>query len=68
MAIIEDLNDLEAQAARALANSKNQTELAEWKSAYLGKQGAFTRLSKSLGALPADQRPLAGQKLSLIHI
>ncbi len=64
MAIIAELSELEVQAARALANSKNQAELAEWKSAYLGKQGAFTRLSKRLGALPADERPLAGQKFN----
>src|SRR4029453_6841401 len=59
--MIEELKELEAQAARALANSKNQAELSDWKSAYLGKQGAFTRLSKGLGALPAAERPLAGQ-------
>src|SRR5688572_20066429 len=64
MAIIEELSELEAQAARALTNSKNPTELAEWKIAYLGKQGAFTRLSKRLGALSADERPLAGQKFN----
>ena len=62
--MIEELHELETQAARALANSKNPAELAEWKSAYLGKQGAFTRLSKGLGALPADERPLAGQKFN----
>jgi phenylalanyl-tRNA synthetase alpha chain len=64
MAMIEDLNDLETQAARALANIKNQNELAEWKSAYLGKQGLLTRLSKTLGALPSEQRPQAGQKFN----
>ncbi len=64
MTMIEELHELETQAARALANIKNPTELAEWKSAYLGKQGAFTRLSKGLGALSADQRPLAGQKFN----
>jgi phenylalanyl-tRNA synthetase alpha chain len=64
MTIIEELNELEAQAVRALTNTRNTTELSEWKSAYLGKQGAFTRLSKSLGALPADARPLAGQKFN----
>jgi len=62
--MIEELNDLEAQAARALANIKNQSELAEWKSAHLGKQGTLTRLSKLLGTLPAEQRPLVGQKFN----
>jgi len=51
MAMIEELHELETQAARALASSKNPAELAEWKSAYLGKQGAFTRLGKGLGGL-----------------
>jgi phenylalanyl-tRNA synthetase alpha chain len=64
MAIIEELSDLETQAARTLANIKNQNELTEWKSAYLGKQGLLTRLSKSLGALPPEQRPQAGQKFN----
>jgi phenylalanyl-tRNA synthetase alpha chain len=65
--MIEELHELETQATRALANSKNPDELAEWKSAYLGKQGAFTRLGKSLGALPADERPLAGQKFNQVR-
>jgi phenylalanyl-tRNA synthetase alpha chain len=64
MAMIEDLNELETQATRALANIKNPAELTEWKIAYLGKQGAFTRLSKGLGALPPEQRPVAGQKFN----
>jgi phenylalanyl-tRNA synthetase alpha chain len=64
MTVLEELNELEALATRALANAKNTAELGEWKSAYLGKQGAFTRLSKGLGALPADERPLAGQKFN----
>jgi phenylalanyl-tRNA synthetase alpha chain len=64
MTMIEDLNDLEAQGLRALSTIKSQAELADWKTAYLSKQGALTRLSKGLGALPADQRPLAGQKFN----
>jgi phenylalanyl-tRNA synthetase alpha chain len=61
MAIIEELSELETQGIRALRNVRNQAELAEWKSAYLGKQGALTRLSKGLGALAPEQRPQAGQ-------
>ena len=64
MTVLKELNELETQATRALANAKNTAELGEWKSAYLGKQGAFTRLGKGLGALPADERPLAGQKFN----
>jgi phenylalanyl-tRNA synthetase alpha chain len=67
MAMIEELHELETQAARALANIKNPAELAEWKSTYLGKQGAFTRLSKGLGALSAEERPLAGQRFNQVR-
>ena len=64
MGIIEELNELHERALVALAAVKNPQALTEWKSAFLGKQGAFTRLSKSLGALPAEERPLAGQKFN----
>ena len=64
MAMIDQLNELEAQATQALAEVQNQAGLIEWKSTYLGKQGALPRLSRSLGALPPEERPLAGQKFN----
>lgn len=65
MAIVEDINDLYEQAVAALAVIDGPTALLEWKGAFLGKQGAFTRLSRGLGALPPDERPRAGQQLHM---
>jgi phenylalanyl-tRNA synthetase alpha chain len=65
--MLEDLNELEAQAVRALANAANAAELAEWKGAYLGKQGALTRMSKGLGAVPPEQRRDVGAKFNAVR-
>jgi phenylalanyl-tRNA synthetase alpha chain len=64
MTMIDELNELEQQAEQALRVITGQTGLTEWKSAYLGKQGALTRLSRGLGALPAAERPQAGQRFN----
>ena len=64
MGIVEELNELYERATSALAAVADPAGLSEWKSAYLGKQGAFTRLSRGLGALPAEQRPTVGQQVN----
>ncbi|MBK9942823.1 MAG: phenylalanine--tRNA ligase subunit alpha [Kouleothrix sp.] len=65
--MLEDLRALEAQALGALANAHNPAELAEWKGAYLGKQGALTRMSKRLGTLPPEQRRDVGAKFNQVR-
>jgi phenylalanyl-tRNA synthetase alpha chain len=62
--MIDELNELERRASQALEAVTDQDGLAEWKSAYLGKQGALPRLSRGLGALPAEERPRVGQKFN----
>ncbi|MFL5801196.1 MAG: phenylalanine--tRNA ligase subunit alpha [Roseiflexaceae bacterium] len=67
MGIIEELDELRARASAALAGVGDPASLVEWKSAFLGKQGAFTRLSRGLGALPAEQRPAVGQQVNIVR-
>ena len=64
MTIVEELNELHERALVALAAVNDTATLSEWKSAFLGKQGAFTRLSRGLGALPAEERPVVGQQVN----
>jgi phenylalanyl-tRNA synthetase alpha chain len=64
MSLIDQLNQLEYEALAALEQIADLTALAEWKSAYLGKQGALSRLSRGLGALPAEERPVAGARFN----
>jgi phenylalanyl-tRNA synthetase alpha chain len=58
---------LEALVARALADidaSADLLALEEVRVRLLGKKGLITEQLKSLGALPAAERPLAGQRIN----
>lgn len=61
MAIDEELRVLQEQALAALAATESTEQLVEWKTAYLGKKGQLSQLSRGLGALSAEERPAAGQ-------
>lgn len=67
MSILDELEELRSRAQAALAAIEDVAALAEWKSTYLGKQGAFTRLSRGLGALPAEERPRVGQQVNRVR-
>jgi len=67
MTIIDELATLEQEAMEALGAADSLDRLAEWKSKYTGKSGAVTRLSRGLGALPADQRPEAGRRVNTLR-
>jgi len=58
---------LEQLTGDALAKVKDASSLAELddiRVGMLGKKGALTAQLKSLGALPAEERPAAGQKIN----
>jgi len=67
MAHTEEIAALEQQALAALGEAHDLKALAEWKTAYLGKQGVITLASRRLGALPADERPAAGQRFNALR-
>ncbi|NTU80725.1 MAG: phenylalanine--tRNA ligase subunit alpha [Chloroflexales bacterium] len=67
MTVIDDLATLEHEAAEALEAAADLSGLAEWKSTYIGKSGSLTRLSRGLGALPADQRPEVGRRVNALR-
>ncbi len=61
------MSDIEAivqEATAALAAAADLGVLDELRVRYLGKKGAITALLKTLGGLPADQRPAAGQAIN----
>ena len=62
-----DTESLAALVARALADVAASTDLAaleEVRVHLLGKKGQLTERLKSLGALPASERPVAGQRIN----
>lgn len=67
MTAIDELVTLEEEAVAALAAAADLDALAEWKSKYIGKSGALTRLSRGLGALPPEQRPEVGRRVNALR-
>ncbi len=58
---MQDLNKLTQQALTDVAACSHVSDLESLRVELLGKKGEFTQRLKSLGRLPADERPAAGQ-------
>ena len=58
--MIEQLRKLEEGALHELRGLRSAEAVEEWRIAYLGRKGALTRLLRSIGQLPEEQRPAAG--------
>ncbi len=58
------LDELLNEALREAAAAETLVLLDQVKARYLGKKGLFTEQMKTLGALPPDQRPAAGQVIN----
>lgn len=58
------LTELVQSAASDIDAAKDLATLDAVRVAYLGKKGALTTRLKSLSALPAEQRPAAGQEIN----
>jgi phenylalanyl-tRNA synthetase alpha chain len=59
-----DSETLLAEALQAIEHAGDEKSLDALRVQYLGKKGSFTDLLKSLGQLPADERPAAGEKIN----
>lgn len=59
--MLDQLQRVGEEALARLAAAKDEQALEEWRVAYLGKKGALTAVLHGLGALPAEERPRAGQ-------
>ncbi|UOF92694.1 phenylalanine--tRNA ligase subunit alpha [Fodinisporobacter ferrooxydans] len=63
----QQLQELRQQALREIKSIKNLQNLQEWKVRYLGKKGLLTQVLRSMGELPADERPLMGQLVNEVR-
>ena len=57
---MDNLERIVADAGAAIAATSGIAELEQAKARFLGKSGVLTELLKSLGKLPAEERPKAG--------
>ncbi|MEQ1666981.1 MAG: phenylalanine--tRNA ligase subunit alpha [Sulfuriferula sp.] len=62
---MENLEQIVASAVHDFAAVTQAAELEQVKARYLGKTGLMTEQMKSLGKLPAEQRPAAGSLINL---
>jgi len=60
----DNLEGLVAGAERAVAEAADERALDDVRVRYLGKKGELTALLKSLGQLPAEDRPAAGARIN----
>ena len=60
-----DPNSLLAEALQAIDNSSDENSLEALRIYYLGKKGSLTALLKSLGQLPVEERPAAGELINI---
>lgn len=59
---LDKIARLAGEGKAAIAAAKSRTELEQARVSYLGREGKFTAILRSIGQLPADVRPKAGQE------
>ena len=62
---MQELDTLVAEAIALFGGIDDADALEQAKARYLGKTGALTTLLKSLGKLPAAERPAAGARINV---
>lgn len=62
MDLIKELKDIELDAKKAFAEVKNLDELEDLRVKFLGKKGMITDVLRQMGKIPAEERPIIGQK------
>src|SRR5689334_3560731 len=61
---MEELQQIVSAARTAIAATSSVADLEQAKARFLGKAGSLTELLKSLGKLPAAERPTAGAAIN----
>jgi phenylalanyl-tRNA synthetase alpha chain len=64
--MLDEISDLRGEALDRLVALNNLNELHAWRSAYLGRDGALSRLLRRLGTLPGELRPTAGREANAL--
>jgi len=61
---MDNLQEITASALAAIAQTHSSQQLEQLRVQFLGKKGSLTEQLKTLGALPAEQRPSAGAAIN----
>ena len=66
--MLEQLHKLEEAALSELQSLNSMEALEKWRVAYLGRKGALTSILRSVGQLPAEERPAVGQEANRVKL
>jgi len=61
---MSDLDALRSEALAAVLRAEQVADVESLRVQFLGKKGSFTGLLKTLGTLPAEERPAAGAEIN----
>ena len=64
--MLTEIEDLKAEALAALDAAATREDVESVRARFLGRQGVLTEQLRSLGSLPAAERPAAGQALNQV--
>ena len=64
--MLEQLKQIESAAIAAIGNAENAAGLTEIKIAYLGKKGELTAVSRQMGKLSPEERPVLGAAVNQV--
>lgn len=65
--MLQELERIEAEAKAKLALVTSTDALEAWRAEFLGKKGALTAALRSLGKMPPEERPAAGQRANQLR-
>jgi phenylalanyl-tRNA synthetase alpha chain len=66
--MLEQLHKLEETALDELQGLRSMEALEGWRLAHLGRKGSLTHILRSVGQLPAEQRPAAGREANRVKL
>ncbi len=67
MSPVQELEDIEKEALRALQGAGSSDRVRELEIAYLGRKGPLARVGKTLGTLPMEERRTVGQAANRVR-
>ena len=65
---MSDLSSLETSSLDEIQSADGMEKLESLRVQYLGKKGVLTEQLKSLGKLPKEERPAAGQEINKVKV
>ena len=67
MAMSHDLNAIQEQVQKALADAHSLDDLEKIRVAALGKKGSLTAIMHMMGKVPPEERPAMGQLANTVR-